>query len=208
MSLQIVRACPLSKTLTSQQRYIPFTGHISSSPLTGYTYTGQYSYAADVCLLTIGLIMKKGKKIFLGIVATFLLTSCSKNSDTPIAISNSIEIAYSPSSEMEVGNQMEAILINKTKHCIQFPLVDGLEIYATQNGTWVKVPSLVTILGDQNLYLEPKGKPLSRRSIDIQPDISSLEIQNPTSFRVLLTGHLCDDESIKIEKEIPFTVGP
>ncbi len=152
--------------------------------------------------------MKQVKMIVSGVVIIILLSGCLKQSDAPTMIANSIEITYSPSPEMKVGYQMEVLLKNTTKYCVQFPLVDGLEIYANQNGAWVKVPNLVTILGDENLYLESKDKPLSRRSIDIQPDISSLEIQNPTSFRALLTGHLCDDESIKIEKEIPFTVVP
>ena len=152
--------------------------------------------------------MRQVNRIFLKLVVAILLSSCARQIEQPDAIAGSIEIVYVTSSEMTVGDQMEVSLQNKTKYCIQFPLVDGLNIYAEQDGKWVESRNLVTILGDQNWVLRPKDELLSERSVYIQPDIAHLEIHAPTRFYALLQGYLCDDESVKVQKEIPFTMIP
>ena len=119
-----------------------------------------------------------------------------------------IRVSYPASQEVPVGLGMDIELKNESKYCVMFPVVTGMTIYTVQDGKEIEVKNLVVIMGSENVPLGPKGEVFSMRFISIVPDTSSLSIKEPTQFFARLNGYLCDDESVKIVKEVPFTVVP
>jgi hypothetical protein len=137
-----------------------------------------------------------------------LLSSCTKNTDDPVAIASSISVAYAVSSEIPLGNPVDITLTNETRHCIVFPVVDGVSMWAEQNGGQVVVENLVTSIGSQDLILYPQGELLSARILPLRPNTSNLVIDAPIKFTVQLTGYLCEDKNVQIQKQIIFTIIP
>ena len=137
-----------------------------------------------------------------------LLYSCSTNGTNSEDIASSIEIKFSNSETFLIDDPIELFLVNKSSSCIVFPLVDGLRIYTQQNGKKVEIKNLINNMGSQDLILYPKGEILSTRSLDLRPDITGLKIDKPTDFSVILTGYLCENEAIQIQKEILVTITP
>jgi hypothetical protein len=42
----------------------------------------------------------------------------------------------------------------------------------------------------------------------LAPDLTNITVNAPREFRATITGHLCDDETVEITKEIIFFVVP
>ncbi|HNB55297.1 MAG TPA: hypothetical protein PK530_25320 [Anaerolineales bacterium] len=150
----------------------------------------------------------KTTKVY-GIVLLFsmLLIGCGNNR-TPDVIATMIDVSYPASREVPTGSGIEIQLTNESEYCVIFPVVTGMTIYTVENGEEIKVGNLVVVMGDENVPLGPKDEIFSMRQISIVPDTTGLSISKPTQFFARLTGYLCDDESVKIIKEIPFTVIP
>jgi hypothetical protein len=142
----------------------------------------------------------------IAVIIVILLTGC--RSKDPEEISSTIQVSYPISQEMPVGSGISIELTNRSNYCVVFPIVTGMKIYAEQGGNRVEVKNLITVIGDENLVLNPQGEILSKRSIDIAPDTSNITITEPTQFFVSQSGYLCDDNNVQIQKEIPFTVIP
>lgn len=136
------------------------------------------------------------------------LCSCSTSASQPKDIAASIEITYQPSSTIKRGSDLDVWLKNTTKYCLEFPAVDGMKVYAQQKERWVEIPNLVTVIGNQIVKLKPAGDFWDANVFTISPDLASLNSNEPIKFRAVLTGYLCEDHTIVIEKEIPFTVTP
>jgi hypothetical protein len=145
---------------------------------------------------------------FLAVAILILLFGCVRKD--PEEIASKILISYPVSQEISKasGVGMDIELINESDYCIVFPIVAGMKIYTEQGGSHVEVENLLTIIGDQNLVINPQGEIFSKRFVGIVPDTSDIEISGPTQFFVSLSGYLCNNENIKIIKEIPFTVIP
>jgi hypothetical protein len=145
---------------------------------------------------------------FLIVMALFLLLGCA--SKTPEEIAAKIRVSYPVSQEISkaAGVGIEIDLINESNYCVIFPQVSGMTIYTEKSGNRLEVKNLITIMGDENLIVNSQGEIFSKRSVDVVPDVSGITITAPTQFFVSLSGHLCDDENVKIIKVIPFTVTP
>lgn len=142
------------------------------------------------------------------ITIIFFLCSCSSNGSDPASIASSIDVKYPVSEEFLIDSQIEVFLINESAFCVAFPLDDGLKIYAQENDEEVEVENLIINIGSQDLILYPKGKMLSTRSLDLRPDTNHLKMEKPTKFKVILTGYLCEDENVQIQKEFLLTSMP
>ncbi len=149
----------------------------------------------------------KFKFILIFLFLASLFTSCKKQAEQPELISAAIEIQYQNVDGI-AGNPVDALLINNSEYCIKFDLADGLNIFVGQNEKWIEIPNLVEFLGDSVLILQPKGNLSSRGSVNLRPDMANLVIKSPTEAYALLTGYLCDDDNIQIQKKIPFTINP
>ena len=140
------------------------------------------------------------------LLLSILILGCGNK--TPEEIASMIDVSYPALQEVPVGLGMDIELKNESKYCVMFPVVTGMTIYTVQDGKEIEVKNLVVIMGSENVPLGPKGEVFSMRFINIVPDTSSLSIKEPTQFFARLNGYLCDDESVKIVKEVPFTVVP
>lgn len=143
-----------------------------------------------------------------GITILFSILVLGCGNKNPEEISSMIRVSYPVSQEVPLGLGLEIELTNESKYCVIFPQVTGMAIYTMQDGKEIEVNNLIVIMGSENMPLEPRDEIFSKRSIDVVPDTSNLSITSPTQFFVRLNGYLCDDESIKIVKIIPFTVVP
>jgi hypothetical protein len=139
-------------------------------------------------------------------LSVFLL-GCSKQAIQPEVISESIKISYLDTGPI-AGNPVDALLTNTSEYCIKFNLQDDIKVFAKQKEQWVEIPNLVEYLGDPTMILMPKGDLSSEGTVILGPDIDTLVINAPTDAYALLTGHLCDDDTIQIQKRIPFTINP
>ena len=92
-----------------------------------------------------------------------------------------------------------------------FPIDFGIRILMEISGTWAEVKNTVTYRaqpGQDAIFLRPTGDIFSENIVGAKPDITSIDLTTPTKFQVIITGHLCDDVNVTVEKSIPFTVLP
>jgi hypothetical protein len=137
-----------------------------------------------------------------------LLIGCGQKAKGPDQIAKSIEVIYDNSSEITLGTRISIWVKNTSAYCVEFPLSDGLSLYAYEKDAWIEIPNLVEFIGKQTITLMPNDILLSENQVVLNPDISSLSMDKPTKFYALLTGYLCDDKTVEIKKEIPFTLIP
>jgi hypothetical protein len=161
------------------------------------------SYAGDWVTL---MQYKLKSLLFYFIIFAVVLSGCGK--PDPKSISDSLEIIYDNTSEIPLGNRISIWIKNTSNYCVEFPLKDGTKLYAQQNGTWVEVANNVEFIGSQVITLKPNDEMFSEDQLSIHPDVSNLDIRKPIKFRALLTGNLCEDKTMQIQKEIPFTLVP
>jgi hypothetical protein len=147
------------------------------------------------------------KNFHVVVLLSVLLLSCSKQTIEPEVISESIKITYQDTGPI-AGNPVDALLTNTSKYCIKFDLLNGVKLFAKQKEKWVEIPNLVEFIGTSTITLMPEGNLSSEASVIIGPDTTTLIITTPIDAYALLTGHLCDDETIQIQKKIPFTIDP
>lgn len=152
-------------------------------------------------------MLKWSIKIY-SITLLFSIVLLGCGSKTPEEIASMITVSYPASQEISAGLGMQIRLINESEYCIIFPVVTGMTIYTMQDGKEIEVKNLINTIGNEKVNLNPKDEIFSTLTIGVVPDISSLSITDPTQFFVRMDGYLCDDESVKIIKEIPFTVVP
>jgi hypothetical protein len=149
----------------------------------------------------------KNKIICMALIL-ILLSSCMEKSEDPILIARLITITYIDSPDLSLGESVEIVLTNNTKHCIVFPLDDGILILAKQNEEWIEVENKISFIGNQDLILYPDGEIFSSRGLPLRPDTANLTINTPAEFIVQLRGYLCEDKNIVIQKEASFTIIP
>ncbi len=142
------------------------------------------------------------------LVLSIFLLGCGQEAKDPNQIAKSIEIIYDNSPEIPLGVQINIWVKNHSTYCVEFPLDDGLLLYAYEKDAWSEIPNSVEFIGKSTIILIPKDRLLSENRVYLHPDISSLSMDKPTKFYALLTGYLCDDHNIQIQKEIPFTLVP
>ena len=153
--------------------------------------------------------MNKTKRLLIYFLAlSILLIGCGQKAKSPDQIAESIEVIYDNSSEIPLGTRISIWVKNTSAYCVEFPLADGLSLYAYEKDVWIEIPNSVKFIGKQTITLIPNDIMSSEDQVALHPDISSLSMDKPTKFYALLTGYLCDDTTVKIQKEIPFTLIP
>lgn len=136
------------------------------------------------------------------------LTSCTKPAPNTAGVSDLLVITYDSGPGIGIGDNLEFWIKNESDRCISFPVDYGLKLFVKANQTWDQVPNLATYVGEEPNVLESKGGTFSEDAVIARPDVSQLDLAGPTDFYASVTGHLCDDGSVIVEKEIPFTVTP
>ncbi len=159
--------------------------------------------------MTIGKVFK----IFsIAILAIVLLASCG--APDPQEVEDSIVIFYSDDGIFQQGNQvkagwgLEARVVNRSDYCVFFPYDYGIKIYLKAGEIETEIANTVTYLNPEDVRLVEKNNVGSQGAIVLRPDIANIAIDAPQEFRATITGHLCDDQTVEITKEIIFFVVP
>ena len=149
------------------------------------------------------------KRFFLTVIfLIFIITGFGCKGDSPESISDSIDLTYQTGPNIFPNDFVEIRITNQTNFCIVFPVDFDIKVYLKQSENWLQVSNLVTDIGDRPVILEPKGEMFSVAIVLIKPDISNITIKEPIESYGLITGHLCDNENIVIEKKLPFLITP
>lgn len=155
------------------------------------------------------MITRGNKTVYLiAIVMAISIVGCSKTNEQPIDIVNSIQIDYETGPKINTNQYLTVWLVNHSQSCVLFPADYGIRIYTETENGYVEFPNLVRYIGTQPRKLQPNGEVYSERSVDLRPDLAGFTISKPTSFFATITGHLCNDETIIIEKRVEFIVSP
>jgi hypothetical protein len=155
--------------------------------------------------------MKNLASLNLGTLLMFLVAvtaGCSNEPSQPAEIASLIEIVYQTGPEISAGGSVDAVLENKSNQCIHFPVDLNTKVFVEQHGDWIEVENQITYLGDSPVLLQPKGDIWSSTLVYIQPDTSELTVTEPVDSYALVTGNLCENEDVVIEKKIPFVIIP
>ena len=143
------------------------------------------------------------------VIMTLAIISCSNSSEEKNAnIADSIEVSYQTGPQIGVHQDLTIWIKNQTDFCISFPPDYGIKIFSETNNGWKEVSNLVNYLGTEPRLLQPKEDSSSEDSVFARPDVTSLGLVKPTNFYVSISGNLCDDKTVLIEKKIPFVVVP
>lgn len=128
-----------------------------------------------------------------------------------INIAKDIQITYETGPKIGLSDSLDAVVKNNSKNCIEFPIDFGLKILMEKNDAWIPVFNLTKYEaqpGDTSVILDRKGTIFSEKMIVAEPDLSNITLSGATNFQANISGHLCEDKSITINKSIPFVVSP
>jgi hypothetical protein len=158
--------------------------------------------------------MKRLNTIYVSVI--FLaLYGCSsvQNSNLTLSdnIANAIKVTYQTGPQIQTNEALNFLITNTSKNCIAYPIDFGLQIIMEQNGKWITVVNTVTYqaqTGQNEVLLNPVGSLFTQKIVGAQPDLSNITLTGPTNFQAIITGHLCNDKSVVIEKRVPFIVSP
>jgi hypothetical protein len=143
------------------------------------------------------------------VVFSIFLNACSNSYEKQIEnIPDSIEVTYETGPEIGQNEILTVWIKNQTDFCISFPRGYGIRNFVETSDGWKEVPNLGKFIGTEPRLLKPRNDFFSEDSIDVRPDLSGLGLTKPTNFYVTISGHLCDDETVLVEKKIPFVVVP
>jgi len=136
------------------------------------------------------------------------LCSCASPEDKNQGISDPIVVTYITGPEIEMTDLLDFWVKNTSDECIVFPFDFGAKILLDNNGSWIEINNLARYHPEEDIYLRAAGNIFSENAVGLQPDYSSIVLQENTDLLVVITGHLCEDDSVIIEKQIPFVVKP
>jgi hypothetical protein len=91
---------------------------------------------------------------------------------------------------------------NQATECMVFPYDFGKKIFIESKGKWIPVKDIMETNSRENVILQPR----SGIGIFVAPDLSNIVITSPTNSKVVITGHLCNNKDVVVEKTIPFVV--
>lgn len=146
--------------------------------------------------------MKIIEKLFYLLIVLFLV-SCEKKVNTE-DISKLLKI-----SNEEIPVIAEGYIFridNYSDYCIQFPLGYNLQIFVDTIDGIREIPNSAQYFGETPITIEKKGSPQSSIFISFSPRTQDLSLLKSMDFYVVITGSLCEDSSVIIEKKIPFEV--
>jgi hypothetical protein len=119
-----------------------------------------------------------------------------------------LEITFLRGPEIHTLQNVSLVITNLSEYCIVFPFDFGIELWVDVNDVWEEIDNMVQYIPEEDIYLEPVGESFSTMGVSIRPDLSDFPLLEKTDFKAILSGHLCDDISVIVEKEILFTVSP
>ena len=157
--------------------------------------------------------MKKYRRFHLFVTTLLLILVGCRNetltpTPTPDEISNSLIIKYYEGPEIQIYGHIQAIVQNTSDFCIEFPIDLGIKLFVDQNGTVSEINNYTKYIGNQKRVLNPIGERNDFISVSYDPDVSGLIVTDSMTFYAEFTGHLCDDETVIIQKKIPFNIVP
>ena len=161
----------------------------------------------------ISIAVDKVFKIFsITVLAIMLLTSCGVPDSQEIADSLLIyyyDGIFQQENQVKAGWGLEARVMNRSDYCVIFPYDYGIKIYFRKaGGEDVEVSNTVNYTFLENAPMVERIDGGSQGSIMLAPDLTNITVNAPREFRATITGHLCDDETVEITKEIIFFVVP
>jgi hypothetical protein len=138
-----------------------------------------------------------------------ILSGCSNSSESRVEnIANGIDVSYETGPQISQGQNLIFWIKNQTDFCVSFPPDYGIKVFSETSNGWEEVPNLVNYVGTEPRLLQPKDNFFSEDSIFARPDLSGLGLVKPANFYVSISGNLCDDKTVLIEKKISFIVVP
>ena len=153
--------------------------------------------------------MKLTTKLNILLFFIMILYSCSSSPKSQVEnIADGIEVSYETGPKIGQNQILTFCIENQTQFCFSFPRGYGIKIFSKTSNGWIEVPNRGKFLGTEPRLLKPKEDFFSEDSVDVFPDISGLGLVQPTDFYVSISGSLCEDETVVIEKKIPFVVAP
>lgn len=139
-------------------------------------------------------------------IIAFILISCDRTIPHPEDISNMLLINYEESPIIAEGFVIR--IDNNSKYCVQFPIGYNLKIFIETIDGITEIPNATRYIGEYPNQLEKKGDPQSSIFITFMPIIQDLLLIESGDFYVEISGNLCEDSSVIIQKRIPFEVKP
>ena len=144
--------------------------------------------------------------LIFNLIFILALSSCTQ---VPTHISGAdLEIKFAQGPVINASQDLSMFMTNTSTACIEFPDDFGIKIYYQENGYWTETGNLITYPSPQNNRLDPNGQPFDTTAIFLRPVLSNMQIDGPLTMKATIEGHLCDDPSASIEKDIRFTVVP
>jgi hypothetical protein len=141
--------------------------------------------------------------------AIIILSRCqSAKIPTSAEIENLLIVTYTVSSEVKNGYGLNIMIENQSDYCIDFSPNYNMVINVSIEEKLIEASNMVIIIGDKPDILLPNGDPGSIDFFTVNPDLSDYKILKASDAKVVIFGHLCDDENFIIEKNIPFTIVP
>lgn len=157
-------------------------------------------------------IGKVFKILSIAILAIMLLTSCGAPDPQEIADSLLIYFnsgAFQKGNQIKAGSGLSVSVINRSGYCLIFPYDYGVKkIYLQRNGEELEISNTVDYIFLEDAPTVDKIDIDSSGSVLLAPDLTNIVIDAPQEFRATITGHLCDDETVEITKDIIFFVVP
>lgn len=146
--------------------------------------------------------MKIIEKLICLIIVLFLV-SCEKNINTE-DISKLLKISNDEFPVIAEGYSFR--IDNYSEYCIQFPLGYNLQIFVDTIDGIKEISNSAQYFGEAPITIEEKGSPQSSIFISFSPRTQDLSLLKSMDFYVVISGSLCDDSSVIIEKTVPFEV--
>lgn len=153
-------------------------------------------------------------KCVLPFFLVFLLSGCNTPETQNISdedISNLLDITYIKGPEIIKGEYVAVTLENKSDYCLSFPSDYGIRIFGEMNGELIEIDDLMETIGEYKEtpeIVDYKYGLFTTMSIIFVPDTQKLALLEPTDFYAIISGTLCEDDSVSITKKILFTVLP
>ncbi|GEM_PF-5965189 len=153
--------------------------------------------------------MKLLQKIFSLFIITLFWSACGSNlNQSPKDIAESLDVIYIYGPDIKHGETLSLWVENDTEYCLDFSPNYNIIINVKIDKSWIIVSNSINFLNDKPDILMPVDDPASISFVDVLPDLSEYQLTKPVEAYVVISGHLCDDESFVIEKKIPFTITP
>lgn len=154
--------------------------------------------------------------LFLAILALISGCSASHNTLSPqetatleiSQLGDLLDVTFLRGPDINSSQNVSLVIKNLSDYCMVFPYDFGIKLWVEVNGDWEDIDNMVQYRPEEDIYLEPAGDLFSVMGVSLFPDLSNFPLPEKTNFKAMLIGHLCDDATVVIEKDIFFTVSP